>query len=217
MPAAETVFMFSGQGSQYFHMGRALYDDNDTFRGWMVRLDEVARQASGSSVIEALYSDARAKGEPFDRTLLTHPAIFMVEYALAQALIHAGVVPDLVLGVSMGSFAAAAVAGFIDVEDALTAVIRQAMSLEECSEAVPVHRLDIGTSGVLIAARTPEAYRALREAFGAGTIDKQYLAIVDGHPAARIADLRKVERVMRAGRVYDPKALYAALGVGARP
>ncbi len=126
--------MFSGQGSQYFHMGRALYEDNDTFHCWMVRLDEIARRLSGVSVIETLYSDAHGKGDPFDRTLLTHPAIFMVEYSLAQSLMQAGVWPDMVLGVSLGSFAAAAVAGFIDVEDALTAVIRQAMALEEWSE-----------------------------------------------------------------------------------
>ncbi len=130
----EKVFMFSGQGSQYFHMGRALYDGHAVFREWMVRLDDIARRSSGRSVIETLYSDVRAKGDPFKRTLLTHPAIFMVEYSLAQSLMHAGVRPDMVLGVSLGSFAAAAVAGFIDVEDALTAVIRQAIALEECGE-----------------------------------------------------------------------------------
>ena len=134
MPVPETVFMLSGQGSQYFHMGRALYDGNDTFRDWMIRLDEIARRSSGESVIDTLYSGVHGKGDPFDRTLLTHPAIFMVEYSLAQTLIHAGVWPDMVLGVSMGSFAAAAVAGFIDVEDALTAVIRQAIALEEWCE-----------------------------------------------------------------------------------
>lgn len=130
----ETVFMFSGQGSQYFHMGRSLFDGNATFRTWMNRLDEVARQASGQSVIEHLYSDARGKGDPFDRLLLTHPAIFMVEYALAQCLIETGVRPSMVLGVSVGSFAAAAVAGAIGVEDALTAVIRQAEALEASCE-----------------------------------------------------------------------------------
>jgi bacillaene synthase trans-acting acyltransferase len=49
-------------------------------------------------------------------------------------LIHAGIRPDIVLGVSLGSFAAATVAGFIGVEDALTAVMRQAIALEECCE-----------------------------------------------------------------------------------
>lgn len=38
------------------------------------------------------------------------------------------------------------------------------------------------------------------------------LFIVDGKPAERVSDLRKIERVVRAGRVYDPKALRAAIG-----
>ncbi|MBZ5525861.1 MAG: acyltransferase domain-containing protein, partial [Acidobacteriia bacterium] len=112
--ASKTVFMFSGQGSQYFQMGRGLYDNNKTFREWMIRLDGIARDLCGRSVIEALYSDAQRRADPFERTLLTHPAIFMVEYSLAQSLICSGVLPDMVLGVSLGSFAAAAVAGFID-------------------------------------------------------------------------------------------------------
>jgi acyl transferase domain-containing protein len=98
----------------------------------MRRLDEIAREWSGVSVVDTLYADAHGRGDPFDRTLLTHPAIFMVEYALAQCLIEAGVVPDLVLGVSLGSFAAASVAGFIDVDQAMTAVMRQALALEAC-------------------------------------------------------------------------------------
>jgi len=123
--------MFSGQGSQYFQMGRELFEKNQTFRDWMVRLDDIPRRFSGGSVIEVLYSDLYGKGDPFDRTLLTHPAIFMVEYSLAETLIEAGVRPDMVLGVSLGSFAAATVAGFIAVEDALTSVVRQAIAFEE--------------------------------------------------------------------------------------
>jgi 23S rRNA pseudouridine1911/1915/1917 synthase len=45
------------------------------------------------------------------------------------------------------------------------------------------HRLDIGTSGGLVAARTAESYRRLREAFGKGDVQKQYLAIVEGVPS----------------------------------
>src|SRR5215212_6073962 len=112
------VFLFSGQGSQYFQMGRALFETNRTFRTWMTRLDDLARQCSGRSVLDTLYSDRYAKGDPFDRTLLSHQAIFMVEYSLAQTLIEAGVWPDLVLGASLGSFAAASVAEILAVEDA---------------------------------------------------------------------------------------------------
>jgi 23S rRNA pseudouridine1911/1915/1917 synthase len=48
-----------------------------------------------------------------------------------------------------------------------------------------VHRLDIGTSGVLVAARTEASYRALRDAFGTGGVAKTYLAICDALPVSR--------------------------------
>ncbi len=60
-----------------------------------------------------------------------------------------------------------------------------------------VHRLDIGTSGVLVAARTTEMYRALRDAFGAGLVDKQYLALVDGRPVSRECDAPLAQRGKR--------------------
>lgn len=128
----KTVFMFSGQGSQYFQMGAELFETNDSFRQCMLRLDGLARKMSGQSVIEAIYS--KNKAEIFDRTLLTHPAIFMVEYSLAQCLMHRGVMPSVTLGASLGSFAAAAVAGFVEVEAALYAVIKQAIAFESCCE-----------------------------------------------------------------------------------
>lgn len=60
-----------------------------------------------------------------------------------------------------------------------------------------VHRLDIGTSGALVVARTPEAYRALRDAFSAGLIVKRYVAITDGRPAARECDAALAQRGKR--------------------
>ena len=130
----DTVFMFSGQGSQYFHMGRALFETHETFRRWMIRLDELAVQCAGCSVLDTVYSDRHAKGDPFERTLLTNPAIFMVEYALAQSLIDAGVVPDMVLGASLGTSVAATVAGCISVEEAMAAVVGQARAFEASCE-----------------------------------------------------------------------------------
>src|SRR5689334_2107347 len=115
--------MFSGQGSQYFQMGCALFSQNPVFRSWMLRQDEIVRDLSGHSVIEMLYSQRNSKSDPFTRTMLTHPAIFMVEHSLAQSLIESGVVPDMTLGSSLGSLAAATISQCVSVEDALTAVV----------------------------------------------------------------------------------------------
>jgi 23S rRNA pseudouridine1911/1915/1917 synthase len=60
-----------------------------------------------------------------------------------------------------------------------------------------VHRLDIGTSGALIAARDPATYRTLRDAFAAGLVEKQYLAITDGRPVARECDAPLAQRGRR--------------------
>lgn len=57
-----------------------------------------------------------------------------------------------------------------------------------------VHRLDIGTSGVLIAARTAAAYTQLRADFGSGQVEKVYLAVTDNRPVSRECDAPLVQR-----------------------
>ena len=57
-----------------------------------------------------------------------------------------------------------------------------------------MHRLDIGTSGVLVAARTDAAYRELRTAFGQGRVEKVYLAITDARPVSRECDAPLAQR-----------------------
>lgn len=132
MTPAKNVFMFSGQGSQYFQMGKQLFESHDVFRHWMTRLDRFVQENSGLRIIDTVYGYGRA--ETFDRTAITHPAIFILGYSLAQCLIDEGIRPDLVLGASLGSFVAAAVAGHLDVEDALDATIRQAAAFEDTCE-----------------------------------------------------------------------------------
>ena len=45
-----------------------------------------------------------------------------------------------------------------------------------------VHRLDVGTSGLMVVAKSESAYRVLKDAFRARTVDKRYHALVQGHP-----------------------------------
>ena len=124
------VFMFSGQGSQYYQMGKELFEYHPVFQNWMLDLDATAYDICGQSIIDHIYNENRKKSDLFDRTLYTHPAIFMVEYALARVLLEMGIEPDYVLGTSIGEFTSAALADVMTVEESLAALIKQAEILE---------------------------------------------------------------------------------------
>jgi bacillaene synthase trans-acting acyltransferase len=130
MPNRNIVFMFSGQGSHYYQMGRALFDENTAFRRIMLQLDQAAKPHLGRSIVDILYNDGRRKDELFDELQLTSVAIFVVEYALANVLISQGIKPAYLLTSSMGTYAAAAVAAVLDPKEALRAVIDLAKGCE---------------------------------------------------------------------------------------
>ncbi|AIY41032.1 Malonyl CoA-acyl carrier protein transacylase [Collimonas arenae] len=129
-PSRRTVFMYSGQGSQYYLMGKELYQNSAPFREAMDACDALHRAHTGRSMLAELYNDTKRHEEMTD-VLLAHPALFSLGYSLTQVLLHAGIEPDGVLGYSLGEYVAATVAGVVSLEDAMAMVICQARLLSE--------------------------------------------------------------------------------------
>jgi acyl transferase domain-containing protein len=130
MSQRSVVFMFSGQGSQYYQMGRVFFDENAKFRNILLQLNDVAAPLLGRSIIDVLYEDGRRKDESFDKIKLTSAAIFIIEYSLARVLIDDGIKPDCLLASSMGLYAAAAIAGVLEPREVLQSLTKLAAVYE---------------------------------------------------------------------------------------
>ncbi|NQX71852.1 acyltransferase domain-containing protein [Paenibacillus alba] len=129
------VFMCAGQGSQYYEMGRELFKSSSEFQDTMIKLDKVFFDITKESMIEVLYRKEIRKNNNFDTIKYTHPAIFMVEYSLAQLLINNGIYPEYVVGSSLGEFVSCAIANVMNYEEALHCIMNQANVLERyCKE-----------------------------------------------------------------------------------
>jgi acyl transferase domain-containing protein/aryl carrier-like protein len=119
--APRIAFLFTGQGSQYAGMARALFESEPQFRATLERCDELLRPHFPRPLLSVLYPEP-GDASPIDDTEYTQQALFCLEYALATLWMSWGVRPAMVLGHSVGEVAAACVAGVFSLEDALKLV-----------------------------------------------------------------------------------------------
>lgn len=127
-------FLFTGQGSQYPNMGRGLYDTEPVFRKCVQRLAGLLQAEFDIPLLSLLYPDTEAdngQASVLDNTAYTQPALFIVEYALAELWRSWGIEPDAVAGHSVGEYAAAAVAGIFSAEDGLRLIAERARLLSQ--------------------------------------------------------------------------------------
>ncbi|MFD6354956.1 type I polyketide synthase [Nocardia tengchongensis] len=122
--------LFTGQGTQYPGMSRALYATSETYRRALRKVDEPMTAHLHRSVADPLLGDDDA----VHRTEFAQPALFAVEYALARTLVELGVDPAWLLGHSVGEFAAAAIAGVFSLDDACRLVTARGRLMQQLPE-----------------------------------------------------------------------------------
>ncbi|KAK3277854.1 hypothetical protein CYMTET_14167 [Cymbomonas tetramitiformis] len=135
------ALLFTGQGSEYVHMGRALSRSNAAFRE---AFDEVSRALQPHlamdhhNLAEVLFSDDEARCQKaLKSAAFLQPAIFALEYALATALLARGAVkPVAVAGHSLGEISAMAVAGVLSLADAAALVAGRGRAMAQLPSGV---------------------------------------------------------------------------------
>lgn len=138
------VFVFTGQGSHYLNMANALFREFPVFRNTLKACDSAFFSHTKASVLALIYADnekdsgieaAQQAEAALKDSANAQAIIFSVEYALAKLWMSFGVEPELVVGHSIGEYAAACIAGVVSFDDAVRMVVARGQAMK--STAMP--------------------------------------------------------------------------------
>ncbi|MFM8599374.1 MAG: type I polyketide synthase [Mycobacterium sp.] len=185
--ARGTVFVYSGQGSQWTGMCRGLLTDEPAFAAAVDELEPDFVAQTGFSLRDVLSS-----GEPVTGIARVQPVLVGVQLALTRLWRSYGIEPDAVIGHSMGEVTAAVVAGALSVADGLRVIATRSRLMSRLSGqgAMALLELDAEATTALLAEYpdvTLAVYAAPRQTVVAGPVE-QVQAVIDAvHAQNRLA------------------------------
>lgn len=133
----KTCFMFPGQGSQYLNMLGDLREKYQIVKDVFTEADEIMEPLLDHQLSSVIFVDAARGTEKYEeaeevlrQTHNNQPAMLTSDLAMYKMLEKLGVLPDLVIGHSLGEYAALVAAGILSFEDALYAVSARGKEME---------------------------------------------------------------------------------------
>ncbi|MEM7129590.1 MAG: amino acid adenylation domain-containing protein [Chloroflexota bacterium] len=128
----QLAFLFTGQGTQYLNMGRSLYESQPQVRQTLDQCNEILQPYLEQPLLSVLYPELE-EAKPLSDPAYAQPATFALQVAVAQLWQSWGVTPAVLLGHSIGEFAAACVAGACSLEDGLTFIAKRGQLMNTLS------------------------------------------------------------------------------------
>ncbi len=114
------VYVFSGMGQQWAGMAKGLLESEPVFAQMIARCDKELSKYVEWSLSEELLKDTEYT--LVDKTYIAQPLIFSIQVSLSALLESWGILPNKIVGHSVGEVAAAYVSGVLTFEDAIQVI-----------------------------------------------------------------------------------------------
>ncbi|MEM9220045.1 MAG: beta-ketoacyl synthase N-terminal-like domain-containing protein [Cyanobacteria bacterium P01_F01_bin.150] len=128
------AFMFPGQGTQYTNMAKEIYHNEVVFQKAVDQCCDYLQPHLNEDLRHLIYphdAQEQAARRKLKQTSIAQPALFVIEYALAQLWSSWGVSPEVMIGHSIGEYVAACIAGVFSLEDALALVAARGKLMQQ--------------------------------------------------------------------------------------
>ena len=129
--APRVAFVMSGQGPQWWGMGRELMRQEPVFRATMERCAAAMKLWARFSLLEELGRSETTS--QMHRTEIAQPSIFAMQVSLAELWKSWGIQPAAVVGHSVGEIAAACVAGVFSIEEGARIIVQRSRFMDGCA------------------------------------------------------------------------------------